>query len=884
MQTSPRVDARRLAPVVALLIALPAPSAWAALCDDLDAARRLVASMAARVAARQEAVQQAKAVLDAAADAWGALVGAPDYKQAQQEWRDAEERRTAASTDSAETSTRLLAVRDDVVNLERAVRTADVDLRTLEDRLNAAKDIRRRVDDTIAADPRFQRILASRRAAEQQIAQDAGAGYVMSAEALAELQRGLGRLEAELAGNVPAGARFTGEAASRLASLQADLAKKEDVLVITDEAARQRDIRALKDQIRVLQSSLTVHVGTLQSILASDDLGVAEQRAADTLTQEQRRTLFDHDSGAAQSAFDAAGRARDLTRQRLEDARRQLQRLEESAARLLAREREASAEANAKMQATQTFHAQERELVLAMDRAADVHDEASDRLRDEQNREREAQRRVSELEQQLGSFGGDVRARVATGRRAGSAALDLANRGDAVGCLGSLRTARAELLVAASLLQENRACLREDDLARQIAGWLDRTEAIACGDARLAPAPRDGTVEVPVVVGVPIDQAMAEVRSAGFAPADYVAPQLPPGKAAAGMVIRQDPNPGTRMAAGQTIRLSHYEKLVTVPAVENKQIDIAVGLVRNARLIPHLDNVPTNDRARINEVVAQSIPAGSQEYPGTIVVLRRLVAAQPAVAPVAPSAPASVPFPSESPAASPPASASDASRAPQTGGSASGPDLGTMFDRQTGSRTTTSTPVESTVAPQTAAPPMGPAEAQGSRVAAQAATAAGLAERDRERTQNAPDWSERLRDGLIGVAQAAGTAQQAAAGSGGSPPSDGGQNGGSARPNAPAPSPADGPRCNSVRMSLACSSDGRSRFFLYRSPAPTITSYVIINSVAAPGRGPSGVTIEQCVAQGVPPGASPLGGFETQAQVDAEFNRLCPVERRTTGF
>jgi hypothetical protein len=216
-----------------------------------------------------------------------------------------------------------------------------------------------------------------------------------------------------------------------------------------------------------------------------------------------------------------------------------------------------------------------------------------------------------------------------------------------------------------------------------------------------------------------------------------------------------------------------------------------------------------------------------------------------------------------------------------------------MFDQQAGVRTTASTAIDPTggaTPPATSSEPQPPTPAN--RVAEQAAAAASAAERDRDRTMNTPDWSEQLRDGLIGAAGTIGAAQQGGSTAGATPPPGQGTGGSADRGGwtadqstaARAPSTAAttaGPRCNILPMTIPCSANGRAHYFLYRSVAATLTSFLVI-SAREPAS--SGISVDQCVAQGVPPGSLYFGKFPSQARANAEAERECPPARRVTGF
>jgi beta-lactam-binding protein with PASTA domain/predicted Ser/Thr protein kinase len=126
-------------------------------------------------------------------------------------------------------------------------------------------------------------------------------------------------------------------------------------------------------------------------------------------------------------------------------------------------------------------------------------------------------------------------------------------------------------------------------------------------------------VSVPNVIGLPYDQAAAELQGAGFRVSRIdVESEL-----AAGIVVDQDPNGGTESSRGSTITLSVSKGPTTtaIPDVTSQDVAIAQTTLEAAgfRTRVVLENVddPTQDGI----VISQDPAGGTQAKPNTLVTL-----------------------------------------------------------------------------------------------------------------------------------------------------------------------------------------------------------------------------------------------------------------------
>jgi len=126
-------------------------------------------------------------------------------------------------------------------------------------------------------------------------------------------------------------------------------------------------------------------------------------------------------------------------------------------------------------------------------------------------------------------------------------------------------------------------------------------------------------VEVPNVVGLPYDQAAAELQRAGFG----VSRVDGPSDLQAGSVFDQDPSAGTESSRGATVTVSVSQgpSTVAVPDVTFQDVTVARTTLESAgfRVREVLEN--TSDPANEGVVVGQDPVGGGQAKPGSLVTL-----------------------------------------------------------------------------------------------------------------------------------------------------------------------------------------------------------------------------------------------------------------------
>jgi eukaryotic-like serine/threonine-protein kinase len=126
-------------------------------------------------------------------------------------------------------------------------------------------------------------------------------------------------------------------------------------------------------------------------------------------------------------------------------------------------------------------------------------------------------------------------------------------------------------------------------------------------------------VAVPLVEGMPEEQAVARLERAGFTVDVQRAPttEQPPG-----IVFEQSPREGTRLAKGEdvTINVSTGPPKVAVPNVVGRQFARATEMLTDAELRWRTTQVFSDQPA--GEVLAQNPPGGADVAKGTVVRLR----------------------------------------------------------------------------------------------------------------------------------------------------------------------------------------------------------------------------------------------------------------------
>jgi serine/threonine-protein kinase len=126
-------------------------------------------------------------------------------------------------------------------------------------------------------------------------------------------------------------------------------------------------------------------------------------------------------------------------------------------------------------------------------------------------------------------------------------------------------------------------------------------------------------VEVPNVVGLPYDEAAAELRRDGFS----VTRVDGPSDVAEGSVFDQDPSAGTETSRGATVtvRVSQGPATVAVPDVTFQDVTIARATLENAGFRVREVLEDTSDPASEGLVVGQDPVGGAQAEPGSLVTL-----------------------------------------------------------------------------------------------------------------------------------------------------------------------------------------------------------------------------------------------------------------------
>jgi serine/threonine-protein kinase len=126
-------------------------------------------------------------------------------------------------------------------------------------------------------------------------------------------------------------------------------------------------------------------------------------------------------------------------------------------------------------------------------------------------------------------------------------------------------------------------------------------------------------VEVPNVVGLPYEQAAAELRRDGFS----VSRVDGPSDVAAGSVFDQDPSAGTESSRGATVtvRVSQGPATVAVPDVTFQDVTVARATLENAGFQVREVLEDTSDPGSEGLVVGQDPVGGARAEPGSLVTL-----------------------------------------------------------------------------------------------------------------------------------------------------------------------------------------------------------------------------------------------------------------------
>jgi serine/threonine-protein kinase len=129
-------------------------------------------------------------------------------------------------------------------------------------------------------------------------------------------------------------------------------------------------------------------------------------------------------------------------------------------------------------------------------------------------------------------------------------------------------------------------------------------------------------VPVPPVVGESIKRAIVILRRAGF---DFERTDVEADQAA-GIVVSQDPEGGTRKPPGTTVKLSVSQgppaaKKASVPDVVGLDSGTAQADIEAAGLVSAVETVGTSDQSRDGIVLKQDPGAGTEVDPGSPVTI-----------------------------------------------------------------------------------------------------------------------------------------------------------------------------------------------------------------------------------------------------------------------
>jgi serine/threonine-protein kinase len=135
--------------------------------------------------------------------------------------------------------------------------------------------------------------------------------------------------------------------------------------------------------------------------------------------------------------------------------------------------------------------------------------------------------------------------------------------------------------------------------------------------------------KVPVLVGTQRSVAVQQIRGRGLTPSVEEEESAKP----TGQVIRQSPSAGSELPRGSTVSIvvSKGERKATVPNVIGAERAAAVEALREAGLVPSVQEETTEVPQQVGRVTDQFPPPGSEVDPGsevTVVVGKRAAAAE----------------------------------------------------------------------------------------------------------------------------------------------------------------------------------------------------------------------------------------------------------------
>jgi serine/threonine-protein kinase len=124
-------------------------------------------------------------------------------------------------------------------------------------------------------------------------------------------------------------------------------------------------------------------------------------------------------------------------------------------------------------------------------------------------------------------------------------------------------------------------------------------------------------VEVPSVIGLRDDQALARLTSAEFNGTVVERDSEEP----AGEVVGQSPSTGTMVKRGSTVTIFVSTGAISVPDVLGQRRSSAVSTVKKAGFVVSVGEEPTTDPAEANVVLNQFPPGGSRGQRGDSVTI-----------------------------------------------------------------------------------------------------------------------------------------------------------------------------------------------------------------------------------------------------------------------
>jgi eukaryotic-like serine/threonine-protein kinase len=124
-------------------------------------------------------------------------------------------------------------------------------------------------------------------------------------------------------------------------------------------------------------------------------------------------------------------------------------------------------------------------------------------------------------------------------------------------------------------------------------------------------------VEVPSVIGLQDDQALARLQSADLAGTVVQRDSDEP----AGKVVAQSPTAGTLVKAGSPVTIFVSSGAISVPNVLGQDRASAVTALKRAGFVVAINEQPTTDVAESNRVLNQFPPAGSRAQRGDTVTI-----------------------------------------------------------------------------------------------------------------------------------------------------------------------------------------------------------------------------------------------------------------------